>query len=165
MGRSRAMRRGGLLAIVGAAVWASGAMAAETIRLTSGVYQEQEIIDSTGVRKLRQVPVSLISPGSEVVYVVSYANVSAKPANIVITNPLPADLGYRSASGAVDGTQSDVSVDGGATYGPLSTLQVKGPDGTLRQATAADITHVRWTVPKAVRPGEQGRVSLRAVLK
>jgi uncharacterized repeat protein (TIGR01451 family) len=153
------------LALVAGFAWVSGAPAAEAIKLTSGVYQEQEIVDATGVRKLRQVPATAINPGTELVYVVSYSNASTKPANIVITNPMPTELDYRSSSGAVDGTQSDVSVDGGATYGPLSTLRVKNADGTTRAATSSDITHVRWTVPRAVRPGEQGRVSLRAVVK
>ncbi|HKY91769.1 MAG TPA: hypothetical protein VJM11_12050 [Nevskiaceae bacterium] len=164
MKRSRAARRACLALIAGFA-WASGATAAEAIKLTSGVYQEQETVDASGVRKLRQVPATVIQPGSELVYVVNYANVSSKPANIVITNPMPSELDYRSASGAVDGTQSDVSVDGGVSFGALSTLRVKGTDGRVRPATAADITHVRWTVPRAVRPGEQGRVSLRAVVK
>ena len=165
MKHSRAARRAGVAALLAGFAWASGATAAEPIKLTSGVYQEQEVVDGSGARKVRQVPATMIQPGSELVYVVNYANVSAKPANLVITNPMPAELDYRSASGAVDGTQSDVSVDGGITYGPLSTLKVKNADGTIRSAAASDITHVRWTVPRAVRPGEQGRVSLRAVVK
>lgn len=165
MRRSSESRRRVSPAIVLACFLPVAAAASDPIRLTSGVYQEQEIVDGSGLRKVKQVPASTLQPGSELVYVVSYANVSDKPARIVITNPLPADLGYRSASGALDGTQSDVSVDGGKTYGPLASLMVNGGDGTVRPATAADITHVRWTVPRPVRPGEQGRVSLRAVLK
>lgn len=163
--RSRETRWGWGLTLFAGLACTPVSRAAEAIKLTSGVYQEQEIVDATGARKLRQVPATYIHPGSEVVYVVSYANVSTKPANVVITNPLPTELDYRSASGGLEGTQSDVSVDGGATYGPLPTLKVKHANGQVRAATPSDITHVRWTVPRAVRPGEQGRVSLRAVVK
>jgi hypothetical protein len=55
-----------------------------------------------------------------------------------------------------------VSVDGGKTYDTLSRLTVTDADGKRRAAKSSDVTHVRWSLKSAVKPGEEGKVSFRA---
>jgi uncharacterized repeat protein (TIGR01451 family) len=148
-------------------LWAAVAVssAEEPIRLSSAVYQEQSFLAPDGSRKVRQVPASLLTAGSEVVYVVTYANVGTKPANIVITNPWPSDLAYRSATADLGNTLTEVSVDGGKSWGSLGQLMVATANGGQRRAHAGDVTAVRWKLAQTVRPGEQGKVSLRAIVR
>lgn len=62
----------------------------------------------------------------------------------------------------------DYSVDGGKTYGALDKLAIstQGSDGkdAPRPATAADVTHLRWTLKNSMAPGASGFVRFRAVM-
>ena len=58
-----------------------------------------------------------------------------------------------------------VSVDGGAHWGRMEQLWLPTPLGGTRRAVAADITHVRWSLPQAVPPGHAGRLSYRATMR
>jgi uncharacterized repeat protein (TIGR01451 family) len=147
-------------------MYASGAMAQGTLQLTNEVFQEVTSTDAAGKKSVKRVPATTVVPGTEVIYVVTYKNVGAQPAdNVVITNPVPKELALKSESAAAAGASVEYSVDGGKTYGALAALRVTGSDGKPRPAQAADVTHVRWKLARAVKPGEQGSVSLRAVLK
>lgn len=133
------------------------AHAATGVSLTASVNQEQTV-EENGRTVTRLVPAARIAPGDAVVYVLAYANGGAKRADdVVITNPVPANLQFVEADGA------EVSVDSGKTYGPLASLTVN-IDGTTRAATAADVTHVRWALAP-IAPGAAGQVAYRARLK
>ena len=106
------------------------------------------------------MPASRVIPGNEVIYVINYRNVGDQPLeNVAITNPIPEQLVYVDAAGAVPVTS--VSVDDGAEYGALAALTVPGPDGQPRPATSADVTHLRWIVP-LLPAGADGAVSFEA---
>ncbi|MGQ0430759.1 MAG: hypothetical protein ACT4UQ_12575, partial [Gammaproteobacteria bacterium] len=105
-----------------------------------------------------------VVPGTEVFYVITYRNVGDQPADgVAITNPVPVELEYVAALGL--GPANQVSVDGGKHYGALAGLSVTDADGKSRPAQAADVTHVRWMLASALRPGDGGRVSFKARLK
>jgi len=153
-------------ALAATLMYATGAMAQGTLQLTNEVFQEVTTTGADGKKTVKRVSATTVVPGTEVIYVVTYKNVGAQPAdNVVITNPVPKQLALRSESTAATGTRVEYSVDGGKTYGALATLRATGSDGKPRAAQAADVTHVRWKLARAVKPGEQGSVSLRAVLK
>lgn len=141
------------------------AMAKESVQLTGAVFQEKEVLDKDGKSEKKLVPAGIVVPGSEVVYVISYSNSGDKAAqNLVIRNPLPEQLRYTGeATGA--NAQVEVTVDGGATFGSLSSLTVATADGKTRPAAAADVTGINWKIASAIKPGEKGQVSYRAVLK
>lgn len=144
----------------------SASVQAELVKVSGHVYQEEAVLQPDGTRGVRYVPPSKLYPGSEVIYEVTYSNVGAKPTQqVIITNPLPTDLAYRSEPGRPAGTAFDVSVDDGHTYGPLASLFFKDAAGSTRPARESDITHVRWTINDPVKPGEAGKVSLRAVIR
>lgn len=136
----------------------AAAQAAGGVSLVASVAQEQ-VVQENGRSITKLIPAARVSPGDDVVYVLSYANGGTKRAdNVVITNPIPANLAFVGAEGAV------VSVDGGTSYGPLAELRLPGADGSSRLATAADVTHVRWTLAP-IAPGSKGEVTYRARLK
>ena len=154
-------------ALAAALLWTGAATAADTLQLTSEVFQEKEIAGKDGKKGKEMVPASTVVPGTEVIYVITYKNVGAEPAaKVVITNPVPKELEFKtgSAKGA-SSVKPEVSVDGGASYGALNKLKVAGKDGKPRPAQGADVTHVRWTLGFAVKPGAEGKVTYRARLR
>lgn len=147
-------------------LWAvQGFASPDFIKLKTQVFQEQWVVGADGKRHVQRVPAANVRPGSEVIYEVGYSNTGPQPMQVVITNPLPADLVYQSYAARSVGAQLEVSVDGGVKFAPLATQRVAMIDGKTRPATAADITHVRWKTARPIRPGEGGYVSLRAMVK
>lgn len=135
------------------------ASAAGRLELENAVFQEVEV-QVDGRTEVRQVPATRVIPGTEVIYVIDYANVGdGTVENVEITNPLPAELTYVGIAGVVPVTA--VSVDGGTQYGDLAALTVPGPEGQPRAAEPADVTHLRWVLP-ALPAGGEGAVSFRA---
>lgn len=141
-------------------------LAQEGLELTAQVMQEIETRGKDGKLRKQTVPAARVVPGTEVTYVITYRNKGAQPAEkVVINNPVPPELSYQGSSASGPGTKFEVSVDGGATYGVLPSLRVTGADGRPRPAQPADVTHLRWTLARAVMPGAEGTVRYRAVLK
>lgn len=148
------------------ALWAPlGLSSPDFIKLRTQVFQERWGIDGNGKRIVERVPAANVRPGSEVIYEVGYSNTGPRPMQVVITNPLPADLVYQSYAARSVGAKLEMSVDRGRSFGTLDKLRVAGPGGTSRPATADDITHVRWKTARPIKPGEAGKVSLRAMVK
>lgn len=128
------------------------------------VQKEEVVIDDAGERHTRLVPAGKVVPGDEVVYTVTFANVSDEPAdNIVITNPLPAELTYVPNSAFGPGSDVVFSVDGGNTFAPADELRVV-EDGVERAATPDDYTHIRWLLRNTVVAGAQGIARFKARL-
>jgi len=151
----------GLLLISGAAAQAqsNGTLDVRTI-----VQKEEIVIADDGSEQTRLVVADMVIPGEEVIYTLTYSNVGQQPAeNIVITNPLPAQLTY--IEGSADGADADVefSVDGGQIYGQTDQLTVAS-DGIERPARAEDVTHIRWVIADPIQPGEEGIARFRARL-
>lgn len=142
------------------------ALAQDTLELTAQVLQEVESRGKDGKVRKQRVPAAKVVPGTEVIYVITYRNKGAQPAEkVVINNPVPAELAYKGSSASGQNAKFEVSVDGGASYGVLPSLRVTGADGKPRPAQPADVTHLRWTLARTVAPGAEGTVSYRAVLK
>lgn len=140
------------------------AMAA--LELSTDAFREVEVLKKDGRKEVKREPLKKAVPGQEVIYVITYRNTGNKPAeNVVINNPVPAELAFRKGSAQGAGTRIEVSVDGGKNYGVLETLSVPGADGRQHPAEAKDVTHVRWTLLAPVRAGADGKVTFRAVLK
>ena len=158
-----------LIGFVRTARWALGAavllcvgmaQAAGELELGNQVFQEVEVQTEDGRTERRQVPAARVVPGDDVIYVINYRNVGDAPLDdVVITNPIPDQLVYVDAAGAVPVTE--VSVDDGAQYGALADLTVAGVDGEPRPATPADVSHLRWIIP-VLPAGGDGAVSFTA---
>lgn len=108
----------------------------------------------------------ILQPGDEVVYTVTFRNVSDGPADHVrITAPIPPELRCLADTAFAPGADTLYSVDGGATFGRADELHITGPDGSRRAATAADYTHVRWVFNAPLDAGATGFARFRAVVR
>lgn len=157
-----------LRALIATALLGAGTLSQaspELIKLRTTVFLEQTVIGADGHSRTRRIPASRVEPGSEVIYEVGYSNTGSQPMQVIITNPLPEDLVFQSSAARMVGAQLEVSVDGGRNFGLLDQQRVPVSDGAMRAAIARDITHVRWTTARPVKPGEAGYVSLRARVK
>lgn len=128
------------------------------------VQKEETVVSGDGTESKQLVPAEKVVPGDEVVYTVRFSNVGSEPAdNVVITNPLPAELSYVRDSATGPGTAIEFSVDGGATYGDASSLRIAEPSGE-RAAQPEDFTHIRWVMQTPLPPGGEGVATFRARL-
>lgn len=137
---------------------ASGsALAAEPVTLSSSVAVETTAIVAGKAHTVLRVP-DMVTPGDRLVFSTSYQSQSARAlTRFVVTNPIPANVAFLSASGS----DATVSVDGGKSWGVLGKL-TKNVDGSLpRPAQAGDVTHVRWIVA-TIAPGSRGSLIYRA---
>ena len=134
------------------------------LNVTTIVQKEQVTIDEAGHRTTQLVDATKVVPGDEVIYTVTFSNISDVPAeNVVITNPLPEQLTYVDGSAFGPGAEIVFSVDDGKTFGRPGELTVS-EDGVPRSATAQDFTHIRWVMATDIAAGSQGMSQFRARL-
>jgi uncharacterized repeat protein (TIGR01451 family) len=157
---------GGLAAACLLLAVAPAVAAQDTLELRNAVFQEVDVKAADGTMHKERVPAAKVVPGTEVIYVITYHNAGKQPAaEVVITNPIPAELAYRPEAEPGPNMAPEVSVDSGKSWGALAQLKVTGADGKPRPAQGSDVTHVRWKLRTPVKAGEQGSVSYRAVLE
>jgi uncharacterized repeat protein (TIGR01451 family) len=136
------------------------------LELSTVVEKVIEVKQDDGATKAELVPVDVALPGDEVVYTVSFANVSKQAAdNIRITNPIPSEMRYLANTAFGPGSDVLYSVDGGLTYGAPKELTVKADDGSQRAADATDYTHIRWVLKAPLDAGAKGFARFRAIVR
>lgn len=146
---------------------AAGLLAQEQGHLSvkTVVQKEQVELDEAGNEKTVLVDAGKVVPGEHVVYTITFRNIGDEPAqNVVITNPVDANLTYIEGSAFGPGMDIQFSVDGGKTFASLDALTVT-EDGTQRPAEAKDITQIRWVMHEDLAAGAQGIARFAAVLK
>jgi len=140
--------------------------AAEThLDVKTTVQKEETFLNDAGEQETRLVTADVVVPGEKVFYTISFRNNSEEPAdNVVITNPIAADLLYVDGSGFGPGTTVQFSVDGGKTFAKAEDLVVI-EDGVERTAEERDFTHIRWVMKNDLEAGAQGTARFAAILK
>lgn len=129
------------------------------------VQKEQVTINDDGEKETSLVPAETVVPGENVVYTITFRNISDEPAeNVVITNPIAESLTFIEGSAFGPGTEIQFSVDGGNTFAAREDLTVT-EDGVVRPATAEDFTHIRWVMREELAAGAQGVARFAAVLE
>lgn len=144
------------------------AMATGVVELKSVAEVEVTVKNAGGKPELQRVEAAKanVTPGDVVIFSTSYENRGDQPAtNVKITNPMPAHMLYVAGSAEGKGTRIELSVDNGKTFAPEGQLKVKDATGKERPATAADYTHIRWTIEGSLAKGAKGGVSFRAKVK
>jgi uncharacterized repeat protein (TIGR01451 family) len=107
-----------------------------------------------------------VAPGDTVIFSTHYQYQGEKPAtDVVINNPLPEHMLYLDGTAEGKGTRIEFSVDQGQTFAVAGKLQVKDAEGKEQPASAADYTHIRWTIEGALQDGAKGSVSFKAKVK
>lgn len=128
------------------------------------VQKEELTTNEAGETERRLVPAETVVPGDDVVYTITFTNISEDAAeNVVITNPISANLTYVEGSAFGPGTVIEFSVDGGQSFAAANELRVP-LNGDTRPAEPGDYTHVRWTLQNALEAGAQGMARFRARL-
>lgn len=144
----------GCLAMAAAAPAFAGSPHGSGVALNSAVYVER----SSGLaRSLRQA--DRLSRGDRIVTILSWQKQSGpKNDNIgfTVVNPLPRQVAYQGSTRE----DEEVSVDGGRSWGRLGELTIGS-----RQATAEDITHVRWHVAPNQAAQGQGRIAYSGIVR
>jgi uncharacterized repeat protein (TIGR01451 family) len=136
------------------------------LALSTVVEKVVEVTQPDGATRTELVPVDVALPGDEVVYTVSFANVSKQAAdNIRITNPIPSEMRYLANTAFGPGSEVLYSVDGGLTYGAPKELTIEADDGSRRAADASDYTHIRWVLKAPLDAGAKGFARFRAVVR
>lgn len=116
--------------------------------------------DGNAARTELVEPESVV-PGDTLAFSVSYRNGGGQPVtDFVIVNPVPGNVQLSDESASA----SEVSIDGGKSWGMLTELTVAEAEGAERPATAADVTHLRWKIA-LLTPGESGTTSFRATVR
>jgi uncharacterized repeat protein (TIGR01451 family) len=134
------------------------------IKISSIAEKETEVIDKNGNKTSKRNRVDTAVPGDEIIYTTTFENISTKPAsNIVITNPIPNDTIYMSASGV--NTEITFSIDGNNQYATPDKLIVTTKEGDTRLAVPSDYSHLRWVYTGELGVGKTSQVSFRAVIK
>lgn len=129
------------------------------------VQKQAVVVNEAGESETRLVAADLVVPGESVVYTITFTNVSVEPAdNVVITNPIAADLMYVDGSAFGPGMDIQFSVDGGVTFAAANELTIV-EDGEVRDAQGGDFTHVRWVMQNDLEAGAQGIARFAAVLE
>ncbi len=150
------------LLFIAAMLLSTPALAADRVALDSKVLVERQVVSADGKQRVVREDPKLVVPGDKLLFQLSYKNEGAAPADkFVVTNPIPQSVVFVSS----DVPGADVSVDGGKSWGALAALKVKAADGTMRAASADDVTHVRWVFAKAIPVGGAGSLSFRGVVR
>jgi uncharacterized repeat protein (TIGR01451 family) len=137
------------------------ALAANDVSLTSAMFVEKSVAQTGGPAKVTLEQPKSVPPGARLDFVLSYRNLGKTPAtNFTVTNPMPNGVAFDSTADA----GASYSVDGGKTWGPLTTLRV--PAGaTIRAAVPEDVTHIRWVLKAPIPVGGTGKLSFRGFVK
>lgn len=128
--------------------------------------QEEMVAGANGAKVARLSPATKVLPGHEVIYTVTFENIGKEAAkDVVVTNPVPEHTSYVSGSAFGPGTELEFSADGGHSFAGADALTVHGADGSVRPATAADYTHIRFVLKNALTPGAVAFARYRALVK
>lgn len=133
------------------------------IKVTS-IAEVETGVDKNG--QLKRGPPDKAVSGSEVIFTNSFENVGNDTASdIVINNPIPADMAYKGDSAFGKDCMIVFSVDGGKKFGTAQNLKIKGADGKEHVALPRQYTHIRWVYQGQLAAGKFGEVGFRAVVK
>ena len=144
---------------------AFAALPASALTATQTVEKEILIQNPDGTETRLRKPATTVAPGERVVYTLAFTNDEAEAAtNLVLTMPVPAEVTYIDGSADKPGAVMTVSTDGGNSFTPRGAATVMEGGAPVR-ATAADITHIRWTVAGPVAPGESDTLAFKGVLE
>ena len=136
---------------------------AEVLLSSASVEKVVSMEYEDGSTETEYVPTEDVEPGEELAYVVSFRNDGAEAEDsVVMTIPVPEDMVYVEDTVIADNAVVDFSADGGKSFAPREGLVVEDGEET-RQASAAEITHVRWTFAR-MTPGEEGMLAFHAIL-
>lgn len=153
-----------LLASLLGALGASAQTAAPTLQVTTTAELEQ-VQSVLGRPSVKLLPANHVVPGDLLIYTLRVRNAGSEPvAAPQFVAPIPLHTSYVADSAVGPGADVLYSVDAGETFDKPQNLKVPGEGGALRPATAADYTHIRWTLRHTLKPKSVAYARFRARL-
>jgi uncharacterized repeat protein (TIGR01451 family) len=112
------------------------------------------------------VPADRVVPGDRVIYTLEVRNSGTTAVDAPdFTYPVPEHMRYVAGSAVGPRAEVSYSVDGGHSFARPENLKVKGPDGKLRAAVAADYTDIRWQLKNSLKANSVAFVRFRTLVK
>lgn len=136
------------------------------IKVKSVAEIEVTVVGKDGKKEIKRVSPDKAVPGTEVIFTNTFENIGGKTASdIVINNPIPADMEYKGGSAFGKDCSIVFSADGGKKFGHAEELKIKDAEGKERTALPREYTHIRWSYKGQLTAGKSGEVGFRAVIK
>ena len=136
------------------------------LELKTTAAKQETVVDADGNSTTRLIPVETAVPGDEIIYTVTFSNISAEVAdNVRVTNPVPSQMAFIAGSAFGPGADVSFSIDGGETFAAPEQLTITDPEVGPRLAAAEEYTHIRWTLKTPLDAGAQGFARYRARLR
>jgi uncharacterized repeat protein (TIGR01451 family) len=144
---------------------------AGTPRLEVQVRVEREVVrdDPSGRRVVHREPVGVATPGDTLVYTLEARNAGdGQAVGANLDDPIPE--GTTLVVDSVDRAAAPVSasLDGAKSWVAFpATVERRAEDGTVTRvpAPAEAYTHLRWSLPGAIAPGESRNVSFKVRIR
>jgi uncharacterized repeat protein (TIGR01451 family) len=157
--------RCGLLLLALTAVAAAGQVAQDPLAIRSIAEVESKAVEG-GREVVKLIPADRVVPGDRVIYTLEVRNSGATTLESpTITHPVPEHMRYVADSAVGPGAEVTFSVDGGHRFERAESLTVKGADGQVRHAVAADYTDIRWQLKNSLKANSVAFVRFRALVK
>ena len=152
-----------LVALLASLLAAQGA-SAQALQVTTTAELEQ-VQRTIGRPSVRLLPADHVVPGDSLIYTLKVRNVGSEPVAVAqFVAPIPLHTSYVADSAVGPGADMLYSVDAGESFDKPQNLRVPGEGGALRAATAADYTHIRWTLRHPLKPKSVAYARFRARL-
>jgi uncharacterized repeat protein (TIGR01451 family) len=121
---------------------------------------------TAGHAHVELVPADKVVPGDRVIYTLEVRNGAETALDAPsFSYPIPEHMRYVADSAVGPGAVVSYSVDGGHTFARAEDIKVKGPDGKLRAAVAADYTDIHWQLKNRLKANSVAFVRFRTVVK
>jgi uncharacterized repeat protein (TIGR01451 family) len=137
---------------------------AQTLSVTMTAELEQ-VQAGNGRVTVRLLPADHVVPGDSLIFTLQVRNTgSAAVPMPQFSAPIPKHTSYVADSAVAPAAEISYSVDAGQSFDEPQNLRVPGADGAPRPATAADYTHIRWTLRHSLKPNSVVYARFRARL-
>jgi uncharacterized repeat protein (TIGR01451 family) len=154
----------GLFAALCASAQAPVPAPAPALQVTTTAELEQ-VQATIGGPSVKLLPADHVVPGDLLIYTLRVRNVGIEPVAVPqFVAPIPLHTSFVADSAVGPGADVQYSVDAGETFDKPQNLAVHGVGGALRPATAADYTHIRWTLRHPLNPKSVAYARFRARL-
>jgi len=156
------------LCVVALLLAASVGMASGSANLTGNLEAYRVVVNDEGVEKF--LPADNARPKDVIEYRLIYTNTGDQPIQqILITDPVPIGTQLLNPSARhPEAARVEYSIDGGKSFQPWPILVKKTTENgeeKLVEATPDMVTHIRWTLTKAIQPEGGITLTYRTVIK
>ena len=139
---------------------------ASTTAVEAGRAGDSGPASAVGRVPVELVPADKVVPGDRVIYTLEVHNGAQTALEAPnFSYPIPEHMRYIADSAVGPGAVVSYSVDGGHTFARAEDVKVKGPDGKLRAAVAADYTDIHWQLKNRLKANSVAFVRFRTVVK